>query len=85
MKSKADKQEAVTVRLDARLRRRLDALARSMDRSNAFLAAEAISGYVDQQEWQVSAIREGIRQADAGEFASRSRVEALLNRTRPGR
>jgi RHH-type transcriptional regulator, rel operon repressor / antitoxin RelB len=85
MKKPADKQEAVTVRLDGRLRRRLDALARSMDRSNAFLAAEAIAGYVDQQEWQVAAIREGVRQADAGEFAPRASVERLLNRDRTSR
>jgi predicted transcriptional regulator len=85
MKKITDKQEAVTVRLDGRLRRRLDALAQSMDRSNAFLVAEAIAGYVDQQEWQVAAIREGVRQADAGEFASRASVERLLNRHRKNR
>jgi len=34
------------------------------------LAAEAIRSYLGLQEWQVVEIRAGVREADAGEFAS---------------
>lgn len=82
MAVKSAKAEIVTVRLDTRLRKRLDALAEATDRSNSFLAAEAIESYLDLQEWQVAAIAEGIRQADAGEFAPRAELERTLRRAR---
>lgn len=80
MAVKSPKAEVVTVRLDSRLRKRLDALAAATERSNSFLAAEAIQTYLDLQEWQVEAIKEGIRQADAGEFAPPEEIEALLKK-----
>jgi len=80
--TKSPKAEIVTVRLDSRLRKRLDALADATDRSNSFLAAEAIESYLDLQEWQVAAIQEGIRQADAGQFASRESMEAIFRKAR---
>jgi predicted transcriptional regulator len=85
MVNKAAKAEVVTVRLDSRLRKRLDALAEVTDRSNSFLAAEAIESYLDLHEWQVAAIKEGVRQADAGEFAAPGAVQALMRRARNGR
>lgn len=82
MAVKSPKAEIVTVRLDSRLRKRLDALATATERSNSFLAAEAIETYLDLQEWQVQAIQEGIRQADAGEFAPSGAIERTLRRAR---
>lgn len=66
--------EVVTVRLERRLKRRLDALARASKRSKSFLAAEAIGAYVDSQEWQLAAIHEGIAAADRGELVTHDAV-----------
>ena len=43
---------------------------------------EASNDYLQVQEWQVEHIKEGLRQADAGEFASDGEVAAALARWR---
>ena len=58
--------EAILVRLDAPTKRRLDAPARRSKRSKSFLAAEAITAYVEAEGWQTSEILAGIADADAG-------------------
>ena len=68
----------MTVRVPVRLKQRLAALAESTDRSASFLAAEALESYVDLNEWQVAAIREGVADADADRFVEHAEVEAWL-------
>ncbi len=60
--------EPVTLRLDARTRKRLDQIAKTMRRSRAALAAEAVRQFVELNEWQIAAIQEGVKQADSGQF-----------------
>ena len=67
----------LTLRLDAKLRSRLDRLAKSTQRSRSFLAAEAIRDYVSLNDWQVDEIQKGLAEADRGEFASPSEVARL--------
>jgi predicted transcriptional regulator len=43
---------------------------------------EAIDAYLDVQEWQIQHIQEGMRQAEAGEFASDAEVAAAFSRWR---
>lgn len=57
----------VNVRLDTGTKEALDSLAREMDRPRAYLAARAIEEYVQRNGWQIAAIKEGIRQLDAGQ------------------
>ncbi len=57
----------VNVRLDTQTKEALDLLAREMDRPRAHLAARAIVEYVQRNTWQIAAIKEGIRQLDAGQ------------------
>lgn len=69
-------KEAVTVRLEAAKRAELDALARTVARDRSFLINEAIDAYLAVHRWQMAEIEEGLRQADAGEFATEAEVEA---------
>jgi predicted transcriptional regulator len=62
----ADK-ELVSFRFEKALKQQLADLATATGRSQTFLAEEAIKQYCDLQNWQVAAIQEGIRSADAGE------------------
>ena len=71
-------KEVVTVRLEAAKRAELDVLARTVSRDRSFLINEAIDAYLAVHRWQVSEIEEGLRQADAGEFASDAEVEAAF-------
>ena len=68
--------EPVTLRLNAATRKRLDRLAKATDRSRAALAAEAIRQFVEINEWQIAAIREGVREADRGQFIDHARLKA---------
>ena len=74
--------ETMTVRLSARLKKRLTKLAKATARSNSWLAADAIRSYLDVQEWQIEGIKAGIREADAGEFSPEEQVEAVIARWR---
>ena len=58
----------VTVRLDGKLKAKLEALARHTRRSKSFLAAEAIAAYVDLNEWQIAEIEAGIAKLDNREI-----------------
>lgn len=57
--------EVVTVRLDPELKAKLDALAASTKRSRSWLAAEAISQYIEQEAWQIQCIEEAVALADS--------------------
>lgn len=73
-------RESVTFRLDTEKRAELDAVARAMDRDRSYVLNEAVEAYLDVHRWQAVHIREGLRQAAAGEFASDEEVEAAFDR-----
>ena len=70
----------MTVRLPEEVVARLEALARSTDRTRAYLASRAIEEYVSLQEWQVRAIEEGVTEADSAEavFVEHEEVQSRL-------
>jgi RHH-type transcriptional regulator, rel operon repressor / antitoxin RelB len=63
-----------TVRVDAAAKKRLEKLANSTGRSRSFLAAEAISEYLDVNEWQVAGIKRAITSLDRGEGVPHEQV-----------
>jgi RHH-type transcriptional regulator, rel operon repressor / antitoxin RelB len=56
----------LTVRLSSELKGKLDRLAESTRRSKSYLAAEAITAYVDANAWQIEEIGKAVRKADSG-------------------
>jgi RHH-type rel operon transcriptional repressor/antitoxin RelB len=64
----------MTVRLDDRLKERLNKLAEVTHRSKSFLAAEAICEYLKVQEWQISEIKKGIAEADSGQLIDHTSI-----------
>jgi predicted transcriptional regulator len=60
--------------------KRLGALAEATDRSKSFLAAQALEEYLSLQEWQIAAIRKGIKAADAGKLASHQEAVKRLKK-----
>ena len=69
----------MTVQLPAEIKERLEELARATSQPESVLAAEAISSYVDLREWQIRKIEQGLREAQAGEFASDEEVAAFFS------
>jgi predicted transcriptional regulator len=68
---------AFTIRLDDEMLAKLDALAADTDRSRSWIAAKAIESYVELNAWQIAKIKEGIAQADRGEFATEEEMDAI--------
>ncbi|MFO1425548.1 MAG: CopG family ribbon-helix-helix protein [Steroidobacteraceae bacterium] len=70
----------ITIRIDPDVKDRLDRLAEATQRSKSFLAAEAIRGFVDTNEWQIGEVRAALKEADAGDFATDKDVAALARK-----
>ena len=74
--------DTLTVRLSPEVKTRLDKLARATSRPRSFLIQTAVQDYLALNEWQVSAIREGLQQANEGRLIPhkdiRKRWEAKL-------
>ena len=70
----------VTARIDEATHSSLERLAKATDRSRSWLVADAIRRYVEEESWQIAAIEEGVRQADAGNFATEGEVKAAFAR-----
>ena len=77
-----------TVRVETAVKKRLENLAKSTGRSRSFLAAEALSEYLDVNEWQVAGVRKAMVSLDRGKGATHKEVKAWvkswgLKRERP--
>jgi RHH-type transcriptional regulator, rel operon repressor / antitoxin RelB len=76
--------EVMTIRVDRKTKGRLEKLARAMERSKSYLAAEAIRAYVELNEWQIAEIKAALKEADAGDFASDKEVDRVVKKWRRG-
>lgn len=65
-----DVMTAFTVRLPDDTAHKLDQIAGKLDRSRAFVAAQAIEDFVAREAWQIAEIEAGLLEADRGDFAS---------------
>ncbi len=70
----------MTIRLKPELKQRLDQLAEATNRSKSFLAAEALRDFVELNEWQIQEIKDAIKEADNGDFASDRAVSKRLGK-----
>jgi predicted transcriptional regulator len=68
----------MTIRLPTKIKKKLDRLSKATERSKSWLAADAIRAYLELQEWQIDEIKAGVKEADAGDFASEAEVQAVL-------
>lgn len=73
-------QEAFTVRANSKKVAQLDRLAKKMDRSRNYLVNQAIDQLLEVQAWQIERIKEGIKAADNGDFASDSEMDRIFNK-----
>jgi predicted transcriptional regulator len=68
-------KETLTVRVDTRRRDALDQIASGLDRDRSYVLNEAIAAYIDAHHWQIEHIKKGLKQAEAGKFASDREVK----------
>jgi len=72
------KTASVSARLTPDTAKKIALLAKALNRSKSYLAAEAIEAYVNDQQWQIEAIVEGIKEADEGKFATERQMKKDL-------
>jgi predicted transcriptional regulator len=75
-------EETISVRIASDKKAALDAIAAESGRELGVVIEEALSAYLELHAWQVAHIKEGLRQADAGEFASDAEVAEAFARWR---
>lgn len=70
----------MTIRIEPGLKDRLEQLARITDRSKSYLAAEAIREFIELNEWQLREIKQAVKEADTGDFASEQALKKVLRK-----
>lgn len=75
-----EESQTVTTAIDADTYRYLKMLADQSGSTESELAAEAIRIFIEDQTRQIEAIKEGIRQADSGNFATEERVKSIFSK-----
>lgn len=74
----ASSSALISVRVSAPIAERLEHLAKAVERSKSYLAAEAIEEYLDIHEWQVQAIQDGLNEIEKGNVVDFKDVKTNL-------
>ena len=77
-------KQTITFRLDASKKKAIDAIATGVDRDRSYVLNEAVDNYLQTHQWQIEHIKEGVRQANAGDFAKAPEVSAAFAKWRKG-
>lgn len=70
----------MTIHLKDEVKHSLESFSEITHRSRSYLTAPAIADYVELNQWQIAEIQQGIIEADAGDFADDSEVQAFFAR-----
>lgn len=79
----------MTIRMDEKIKAKLDRLASDTRRSRSFLAAEAVSSYVERELAIIDGVQRGLADADAGRVVPHDKamdeVDAAIEAASGGR
>lgn len=75
-------KEPITFRTESKKRVALDAIASALDRDRSYILNQAVDTYLEIYQWQTEHIKEGKRQAKAGEFVEETEWRGAFNRHR---
>lgn len=71
-------QESITFLLDKDKKIALEAIASTTNSNLNDILNEAVTAYLEVNDWQVEEIKQALVEADAGDFASEEEVEAVF-------
>jgi predicted transcriptional regulator len=74
--------ETITIEIDPKERQALDEIATATKRGRDEVLRDAIAAYLELHAWQAEHIRQGLRDAEVGKFASEEEVKAAFARWR---
>ena len=72
----------LTERVTEEVKDQLEALAGATGRSKSWIAFEAIKQYIELESWQIGEIKAAIKEANAGDFATETEVDAVKKKWR---
>jgi len=75
----------VGARVPRELRDELDQLVKTTGRNRNALMEEALRRFIEVEKWQIADIEAGLREADAGDFATAEEIAAVRDKYRLGR
>ena len=72
------KAAALNLRIEPRIKTRLENLAKATHRSKSFLVGNALETFLDVNEWQIQGIIEAVKEADSpkAEWTGHAEVKA---------
>lgn len=70
-------KQIISFRLDTDKVEALDSLAEALDRDRTYLLNDAVVAYLEVHQWHMQQIKQGLRQAEAGETISHARVRKI--------
>lgn len=75
-------RQLLTVRVAAETKEALDTIAEALDRDRSYVINDALASYIETQSWQIEHIRQGLREAKAGQFIPEREVRKVISRLR---
>lgn len=75
-------KQTISFRLESDKVDALDVLAKALDRDRTYLLNEAVSAYLDVQQWQLEHIKASISQADAGRLIDHGEIKKMASHWR---
>ena len=73
-------KSTITFRTDETRKTELDLLAKSLNRDRSFIINEAIDNHLTMYDWQIRHIKQGLQQADSGDFVSHDDVMKKMDK-----
>jgi predicted transcriptional regulator len=75
-------RETRTIRIRPAIRKPLKGIVESLDRDRAYVVNQSIEDCIDVHQWQIDHIRMGLRETNAGMFATQEEVNRTITRLR---
>ncbi|RXK82343.1 CopG family transcriptional regulator [Chlorobaculum sp. 24CR] len=80
----SEQKEQISFRIASSEKRRIERLAQALNRDKTFVFTEAISHYLDLNEWQIAGIQEGLEDLEHGRVVSQEEIEDEWRRKSEG-
>ena len=80
-----EREKTTTIRMDARVLKRVDGVARTLSRSRAWVINQAVDRYLDYEEWFAAEVETGLKEAKAGKVVEHEGVAKAWERKRAAR
>lgn len=71
---------SVSIRIPEDVEKKLAQLAKSTGRTKSWITNQAIQDYLERELWQINEIKNALKEADSGQFASPDDVKGTLSK-----